>query len=78
MSMPWCELTLTVDYEPGEGFSVRGTARHRYDLDNVDQSPWYDQLAGDELLDVMATMCEQAWERKPLDGAPGDPELPFD
>jgi acyl-CoA synthetase (NDP forming) len=80
MSLQWTNLTFEVDYEPGEGFAVRAKAFHRGNAAELDRSPWYDQLTGDELLDVMAAMCEQAWERKPLDGAREleEPQLPFD
>ncbi len=79
MSLPWVNLTIDVDYEQGEGFAVRGKAFHRGDASTLDRSPWYDQLSGDELLDVMAALCEQAWEGKPLDGTREleDPQLPF-
>jgi hypothetical protein len=80
MSLQWVNLTFHVDYEPGEGFCVQAKAFHRGDASRLDRSPWYDQLTGDELMDVMAAMCEQAWEGKSLDALREleEPQLPFD
>jgi hypothetical protein len=80
MSLAWTNLTFDVAYEAGEGWSVRAECFHRGDVTRMNSSPWYDRLGADELLDVMAAMCEQAWEAKPLDGSRElePPQLPFD
>jgi len=73
-------MFIDVDYEGGDGWSVRMVATQRGDPARSDTSPWYDQLTGDELLEVIAVMCEQAWEGKALDGSGEleEPQLPFD
>jgi hypothetical protein len=79
MSLPWTELVLDVKYGAGQGFAIQAKAIHRGDPDTLDISPWYVNLHGDELLDVMAVLCEQAWIGRPLDGTNGreEPQLPF-
>jgi hypothetical protein len=73
-------MFVDVDYEGGEGWSVRMVATQRGDPTRVQTSEWYDRLDGDELLEVLGVLCEQAWQGKALDGrrALQDPQLPFD
>ncbi len=79
MTQVWCQMFVDVDYEGGEGWSVRMTVTHRGDPSRVARSDWYDQLDGEELLEVLGHLCEQAWEGRPLEGrgTPPEPELPF-